>query len=80
MKHLFVLFMIGFYIFIISIVSIAIWFSHRNREYKCSECSHIFTPKWYDFGIFVNLGMNVHPLKCPNCHKRSPCKRYEPDS
>ncbi len=65
------------FLFLIFIIE---YIRSRDKEYKCPECNHIFSPKWYDFGIFVNLGIDRHPLQCPNCKKRSPCKPHDHDA
>jgi len=49
---------------------------YETGVYQCRKCGHIFKPsfKAYLFGMHT---LTTRHLKCPDCDKKSWCKRYD---
>lgn len=69
---------IGLFIFAFAILIIGVSFALKIETeagyYECKKCHHKFVPKYSQVYFAMHFGMTRY-LKCPNCKKRSWCKK-----
>lgn len=63
----------GGILFVANLTAVAL-IDYSLGEYECRKCGHHFKPSFWAYFIATHFP-NARRLKCPECQKRSFCKR-----
>ncbi len=64
---------LGFVVFI-PCITFCLYIEQKAGYYKCGKCGHKFVPSFLQITFSLHFGRS-RIMKCPNCGKRSYCKK-----